>query len=96
MTKQSLEDAAHGTHFGGLGLGVAMTLYDISNADSKHEMCVAAVEGVSGMAGGEIGGGLAGGMSGPLAPAAAVGGSIAGTWVFGALGHMLGEAVCPQ
>jgi uncharacterized protein YukE len=96
MTKQSLEDAAHGTHFGGLGLGVAMTLYDISNADSKHEMCVAAVEGVSGMAGGEVGS-LAGAAFFPeIAPVAAAGGSMVGTWTFGALGHMFGEVACPK
>lgn len=96
MTAQSLEDVAHGSHFGGLGLGVVTTLYDMSNAESKHEMCVAGVEGVSGTIGGELGGGVAAGASGPLAPIVAAGGVVAGTWIFGAAGHVIGEAVCPQ
>ncbi|WP_330178980.1 hypothetical protein OHB26_20985 [Nocardia sp. NBC_01503] len=73
----------------GPGLSLAVTGYDVINAGTAHEKCVAGVSGLAGTAGGT----LAGTVLGEYGPLASAGGAMAGTWGFGWLGTQLGENV---
>ncbi|NNH73967.1 hypothetical protein HLB23_29635 [Nocardia uniformis] len=74
----------------GPGLSLAVTGWDVINAGTAHEKCVAGTSGLAGTAGGSLGGFVGGKYA--AWPGALIGAAF-GTWTFGAAGTYLGENV---
>jgi hypothetical protein len=91
---QMLDDIRVGAKFGGPALGLAMMAYNAYSAETVHDACVATYSGTTGLVGGIATTVVAGAIPG-AGPIAAMGANIAGTWVFGYVGAMIGEVACP-
>lgn len=83
--------------YAGPAVGVATAILDVVTADTLQDACVAAIAAGYGAVGAPAGGMLAAGAA-SATPAAVpwmyAGGSVLGTWTFGYLGGIVGEAVC--
>ena len=88
-----------GARYGGPALGVGQTIFKALTAANFHDACVETWKGTAGLAGGQIGSKSAllflSPVSGPGIFAVAMGGDMLGTWTFGSVGGLIGEAVCP-
>lgn len=80
-----------GAKFAGPAIGIGTTLYDTLSAANAQEACVAGISGTM-STGASIGFGAMGARFG--GPLLAAGGSIGGTWIFGAVGAAVGEKLC--
>lgn len=94
-----LENVEKGARYGGPALSVGQTIFKALTAANFHDACVETWKGTAGLAGGQIVSKVAlaglGPVSGPGIFAVAMGGDVVGTWTFGAVGGLMGEAVCP-
>lgn len=93
-----LERVEKGARYGGPALGVGQTIFKALTAANFHDACVETWKGTAGLAGGQVGSKLLlaiGPETGPLVFLLAMGGDMLGTWTFGYMGGLIGEAVCP-
>ncbi len=76
-------------------MGLATMAYNIVSAETLHERCVAAWSGGVGLAGGVLTTVAVGAVPG-VGPIAAMGANAAGGFVFGYVGQLVGNVVCPR
>lgn len=93
LTASELDKVKAGAKWGGPAMGLATMAYNMVSAETLREACIAGVSGVYSTVGGIAGGGLGGLAAGPVG---AFGGGVAGSWVFGYVGTVVGEVLCPK
>jgi hypothetical protein len=74
---------------------VAAALYDVVTAETRHDACVAAWKGGTGVVGGLAFDTMLTLVQPELAPVWAAAGSMSAGFGFGQLGEVVGEMVCP-
>lgn len=84
-----------GSKFAGPGVGIAMMAYNIISAETFHDKGVAAWSGGMGIAGG-IGTTMVVGALPGIGPLAAMGTATASGFVFGYVGELVGNVLCPR
>jgi hypothetical protein len=95
LSARTLENIQAGTKFGGPALGVVTALYDVATAETKHDACVAAWKGTTGVVGGVTFDAVLTVVQPELAPVwAGIASGTAG-FGFGHLGGLVGDMVCP-
>ena len=94
LTARELDSITVGAKWGGPALGLATMAYNVVSAETLHERCVAGVSGTTGLVGG-IATTVAVGAIPGAGPIAAMGANVAGTFVFGYVGGIVGEVLCP-
>ncbi len=96
LSSKSLNTIETGAKFGGPVLGFASMVYNMASAETLHEACVAAWKGTA-EAAGSVGGAAAAVTIVPaLGPIAAGFGAVGGSLVFGHVGEIIGNVVCPK
>ncbi|MCU1696566.1 MAG: hypothetical protein JWR34_2629 [Mycobacterium sp.] len=95
LSARALENIEAGAKFGGPGLGVAAALCDVVTAETRHDACVAAWKGGTGVVGGLAFDTMLTLVQPELAPVWAAAGSMSAGFGFGQLGEVVGEMVCP-
>ena len=93
LSASALDGLKAGAKWGGPAMGIAQTVLGIYTADTVYEQCVAAWSGGVGFAGG-IATSVAVGAIPGVGPFAAMGGNIAGGFVFGYVGKLVGNVMC--
>lgn len=96
LSPKSLNAIGTGAKFGGPALGFASMVYNMASAETLHEACVAAWKGTAGAAGGVGGAAAAVTLIPTMGPLVAAFGSAGGSIVFGHVGEVLGNIVCPK
>ncbi|WP_207842944.1 hypothetical protein [Williamsia soli] len=91
LTEDLSKKVGVGAKFAGPAIGIGTTLYDTFSAANAQDACVAGISGTM-STGGSIGLGAIGARFG--GPLLAAGGSVGGSWVFGAIGAAVGENLC--
>lgn len=94
LTASELDKIKTGAKWGGPALGVATMVYDLVSADTMRERCVAAWSGGTGLVGGLATTVVVGAIPG-VGPVAAMGADVAGGFVFGYVGELVGNIMCP-
>lgn len=95
LSADVLEGLKGGGKFGGPAVGIAAMAYNIISAESLHEKCVAAWSGGVGLAGG-VATTIAVGAVPGVGPIAAMGVSTGSGFLFGYVGEMVGNVLCPS
>ncbi|MGW0159596.1 WXG100 family type VII secretion target [Mycobacterium sp. NPDC003323] len=93
LSPAALDGLKAGAKFGGPAMGVAQTVLGMYTADTVYERCVAAWSGGVGLAGGLATSVAVGAIPG-VGPFAAMGGNVAGGFVFGYVGKLVGNVLC--
>lgn len=93
LSGSALDGLKAGAKWGGPAMGIAQTVLGIYTADTVYEQCVAAWSGGVGFAGG-IATSVAVGAIPGVGPFAAMGGNVAGGFVFGYVGKLVGNVMC--
>ncbi|WP_149481452.1 hypothetical protein [Mycolicibacterium sp. P1-18] len=88
-----LDGLKGGAKWGGPAMGVAQAILGVYSADTVHDKCVAAWSGGVGFVGG-IATSVAVGAVPGVGPIAAMGANVAGGFVFGYVGELVGNVVC--
>lgn len=88
-----LDGLKAGAKWGGPAMGIAQMALGIYTGDSAYEKCVAAWSGGIGLAGGFATTVAVGAIPG-VGPLAAMGGNVAGGFVFGYVGKLVGNVMC--
>jgi hypothetical protein len=104
LTPESVHDVGKVARFAGPALGIAATVYEMDQAGTGREACVAGISGTFGTlgdyvggAGGAVLGTLGGEFAAPVAvPVSAATVAWAGGKSFGWIGQKVGEAFCPH
>jgi hypothetical protein len=94
LSLSELEKVEAGAKWGGPALGIATMAYNMVTADTLHERCVAAWSGGVGLVGGLATSVAVGAIPG-VGPIAAMGANTAGGFVFGYVGELVGNVMCP-
>ncbi|WP_101951887.1 hypothetical protein [Mycobacterium sp. 3519A] len=94
LSTAELEKVKAGAKWGGPALGIATMAYNMVSADTLHDRCVAAWSGGVGLAGGLATTVVVGAIPG-VGPIAAMGANTAGGFVFGYVGELVGNVMCP-
>ncbi|QZT56297.1 hypothetical protein [Mycolicibacterium austroafricanum] len=95
VSPAELDKVRVGAKWGGPALGVATMVYDLVSADTMRERCIAAWSGGTGLVGGLATTVVLGAIPG-VGPIAAMGGNVLGGFVFGYVGELVGNVMCPQ
>jgi hypothetical protein len=88
-----LDGLKAGAKWGGPAMGIAQAVLGVYTADTVYEQCVATWSGGVGFAGGIATAVAAGAIPG-VGPFAAMGANVAGGFVFGYVGKLIGNVVC--
>jgi hypothetical protein len=96
MSARALEELGAGAKFGGPALGVVTALYNVATAETAHDVCVNAWSGGVGVVGGIAFDAVLTAAAPQLAPVWAAAASTGGGFVFGYLGGIVGNLVCPE
>lgn len=88
-----LDGLKAGAKWGGPAMGIAQMALGIYTGDTAYEKCVAAWSGGIGLAGGFATSIAVGAIPG-VGPLAAMGGNVAGGFVFGYVGKLVGNVMC--
>lgn len=96
MSAKALEELGAGAKFGGPALGVVTALYNVATAETAHDVCVNAWSGGVGVVGGIAFDAVLTAAAPQLAPVWAAAASTGGGFVFGYLGGIVGNLVCPE
>jgi uncharacterized protein YukE len=94
LTASELEKVKLGAKWGGPALGLATMVYGMVSADTLHDRCVAAWSGGAGLVGGFATSVAVGAVPG-VGPIASMGANVAGGFVFGYVGELVGNVMCP-
>lgn len=94
LSTSELDKIKAGAKWGGPALGIATMAYNMVSADTLHERCVAAWSGGVGLVGGLATSVAVGAIPG-VGPIAAMGANTAGGFVFGYVGELVGNVMCP-
>lgn len=94
VSAAELDKVRIGAKFGGPALGVATMVYDLVSADTMWERCIAAWSGGTGLVGGLATSVAVAAVPG-VGPFAAMGANVAGGFVFGYVGKLVGNIMCP-
>jgi uncharacterized protein YukE len=94
LTMSELDKIKAGAKWGGPALGIATMAYNMVSADTLHDRCAAAWSGGVGLVGGLATSVAVGAIPG-VGPMAAMGGNVFGGFVFGYVGELVGEIMCP-
>lgn len=94
LTTSELDKIKAGAKWGGPALGIATMAYNMVSADTLHDRCVAAWSGGVGLVGGLATSVAVGAIPG-VGPIAAMGANTAGGFVFGYVGELVGNVMCP-
>jgi len=94
VSAAELDKVRIGAKFGGPALGVATMVYDLVSADTLRERCIAAWSGGTGLVGGLATSVAVAAIPG-VGPFAAMGGNVAGGFIFGYVGKLVGNIMCP-
>ncbi|MFG1931429.1 hypothetical protein ACGFK1_12345 [Mycobacterium sp. NPDC048908] len=94
LSMSELEKVKAGAKWGGPALGIATMAYNMVKADTLHDRCVAAWSGGVGLVGGLATSVAVGAIPG-VGPIAAMGANTAGGFVFGYVGELVGNVMCP-
>ncbi|MDZ4269812.1 MAG: WXG100 family type VII secretion target [Mycobacterium sp.] len=94
VSAAELDKVRIGAKFGGPALGVATMVYDLVSADTLRERCIAAWSGGTGLVGGLATSVAVAAVPG-VGPFAAMGANVAGGFVFGYVGKLVGNIMCP-
>ena len=94
LTAQELDKIKTGAKFGGPALGLASMVYNVVSAETLHDRCVATWSGGAGLVGGVATSVAVGAVPG-VGPIASMGANVAGGFVFGYVGELVGNIVCP-
>lgn len=94
LSADVLEGLKGGAKFGGPAVGIASMAYNIVSAETLHEKCVAAWSGGVGLAGG-LATTIAVGAVPGVGPLAAMGISTGSGFLFGYVGELVGNVLCP-
>jgi hypothetical protein len=94
LSTDVLEGLKGGAKFGGPAMGIATMAYNMVSADTLHEKCVAAWSGGVGLAGGALTTVAVAAIPG-VGPFAAMGANTAGGFLFGYVGELVGNVLCP-
>ncbi|MDG4665530.1 hypothetical protein [Mycobacterium sp. 236(2023)] len=94
VSAAELDKVRIGAKFGGPALGVATMVYDLVSADTMRERCIAAWSGGTGFVGGLATSVAVAAVPG-VGPFAAMGANVAGGFVFGYVGKLVGNIMCP-
>ncbi|MBF6177294.1 Uncharacterised protein [Nocardia otitidiscaviarum] len=92
ISDAQIKSVGIGAKYGGPGLSLAVTAWDVWNAETATQKCIAGISGTAGTAGGVVAGGLA--TSTGIGAVATVPIAMGGTWLAGWLGKEIGEMVC--
>jgi hypothetical protein len=94
LSISELDKIKAGAKWGGPGLGIATMAHNMVSADTLHDRCVATWSGGVGLVGGVATTVAVGAIPG-VGPVAAMGANVAGGFVFGYVGELVGEIMCP-
>ncbi len=94
LTMSEIDKIKAGAKWGGPALGIATMAYNMVSADTLHDRCVAAWSGGVGLVGGLATSVAVGAVPG-VGPLASMGANVAGGFVFGYVGELVGEIMCP-
>jgi hypothetical protein len=94
LSADVLDGLKAGGKFGGPAVGIASMVYNMVSAETLHDRCVAAWSGGVGLAGGLATTVAVGAIPG-VGPIAAMGISGGSGFVFGYVGELVGNVVCP-
>lgn len=93
LSPHVLDGLKAGAKWGGPAMGVAQLALGVYTADTSYERCVAAWSGSIGLGGG-LATTVAVGLIPGVGPLAAMGGNVAGGFVFGYVGKLVGNVMC--
>jgi hypothetical protein len=96
LSAGALQKIGAGAKFGGPAFGVVASLYDVATAETKHDACVAAWKGGTGLVGGLALDAALTAIAPEFGPVWAGIASGTGGFGFGKLGGFVGDLVCPQ
>ena len=88
-----LDGLKAGAKWGGPAMGIAQAVLGVYTADTVYDQCVATWSGGIGFAGGIATSVVVGAIPG-VGPIAAMGGNVAGGFVFGYVGKLVGNVMC--
>jgi uncharacterized protein YukE len=94
LSTSEIDKIKAGAKWGGPALGVATMAYNMVSSDTLHDRCVATWSGGVGLVGGLATSVAVGAIPG-VGPFASMGVNAAGGFVFGYVGELVGEIVCP-
>ncbi|WP_395309916.1 hypothetical protein V4U86_03545 [Mycobacterium sp. AMU20-3851] len=93
LSPAALDGLKAGAKWGGPAMGIAQTVLGMYTAETVYERCVAAWSGGVGLAGGLATTVAVGAIPG-VGPFAAMGANVAGGFVFGYVGKLVGNVMC--
>ena len=93
MSAPVLDGLKNGAKFGGPAMGIAQLALGVATADTVREKCVAAWSGGISLVGGLATTVAVGAVPG-VGPFAAMGANVAGGFVFGYVGKLVGNVMC--